>query len=232
VSVAVYSNRLDFVRKYVPGKEVVDVGSAELVGTVNRDKLARWPFHVIRGLAKSVVGVERDPEQVAALRASGYEVVEGDAEDFDMGRRFDVVFAGEIIEHLSNPGRFLAVAHRHLRETGLLLLTTPNRFDIHALRPVVVRDDVPRYTKLAAGHVFYFDVHSLDHLLTRHGFEVLEMGYYCGYGGEDLSWRGRSVIALLRRFRKSLLPGIVVAARPQPGPDGPATSTAAASVPS
>ena len=73
--VAVYRNRLDFVRKYVAGKDVVDVGSAELVGTVNREKLARWPFHVIRQSATSVVGVEKDPEQVAALQAAGYDVV-------------------------------------------------------------------------------------------------------------------------------------------------------------
>lgn len=216
MSFSVYSNRLDFVRKHVPGKDVLDVGSAELVGTVNREKLARWPFHVIRELASSVVGVEKDPEQVEALRARGYDVVQGDAEEFAMGRCFDVVFAGELIEHLSNPGRFLGAAHRHLTPNGVLLLTTPNRFDIHALRSVVGRNDVPKYTKLAAGHVFYFDVHSLDHLLSRHSFETFEVGYYCAYGGENFSWRGRSTIGALRRTRPHLLPGIVAAARPVP----------------
>jgi 2-polyprenyl-3-methyl-5-hydroxy-6-metoxy-1,4-benzoquinol methylase len=209
----VYSNRLDFVRKHTRDREVLDVGPAELVGTVNRAKLDRWPFAVIRGIATSVVGVERDPEQVKALCEAGYEIIQGDAEQLALDRQFDVVFAGELIEHLSNPGSFLAGARSHLRPGGMLALTTPNRFDIHALRQVIGANSVPRYTKLAAGHVFYFDIHSLRHLLERHSFEVVELGYYCAYGGEDLSWKGRSLVDGVRRFRPHLLPGIVAAAR-------------------
>jgi ubiquinone/menaquinone biosynthesis C-methylase UbiE len=40
---------------------------------------------------------------------------------------FGVIVAGELIEHLSHPQRFLGECHRVLSKPGLLILTTPNR---------------------------------------------------------------------------------------------------------
>jgi len=42
-------------------------------------------------------------------------------------KQFDVVVAGELIEHLKEPGIFLKEAKRVLRQGGMLILTTPNR---------------------------------------------------------------------------------------------------------
>ena len=54
--------------------------------------------------------------------------MEGDARDFDLDRTFDVVFAGELIEHLDDVRGFLASVRRHLGPVGRLVLTTPNAF--------------------------------------------------------------------------------------------------------
>lgn len=39
---------------------------------------------------------------------------------------FDIVFAGEIIEHLVDPDRFLEEIYRILEKNGILILSTPN----------------------------------------------------------------------------------------------------------
>ena len=49
-------------------------------------------------------------------------------QNFDLGRTFDTVFAGELIEHLGNVDGFLSSARRHLEPGGQLVLTTPNVF--------------------------------------------------------------------------------------------------------
>ncbi len=49
-----------------------------------------------------------------------------DAQDFELGRLFDTVFAGEVIEHLDNVHGFLSSVRRHLAHGGRLVLTTPN----------------------------------------------------------------------------------------------------------
>lgn len=42
------------------------------------------------------------------------------------GRRFDVVYSSEVLEHIAEPMVFLRSAARHLAADGVLILTTPN----------------------------------------------------------------------------------------------------------
>ncbi len=53
-------------------------------------------------------------------------MVQADVETMDLGETYDVIVAGDIIEHLSNPGRFLGAVSRHLNKEGVFLVTTPN----------------------------------------------------------------------------------------------------------
>lgn len=88
-----------------------------------------------------------------------------------LGRRFDVIVAGELIEHIENVGVFLENVRTHLKPGGLLFLTTPNptsfRFFAYAL-----------FGKEPAfgGHVTYFTRDALVLLLRRH-FPHVTIGY-------------------------------------------------------
>lgn len=43
------------------------------------------------------------------------------------GRRFDVVYASEVIEHVPDPAAFVALLARYVADDGVLVLTTPSR---------------------------------------------------------------------------------------------------------
>ncbi len=52
----------------------------------------------------------------------------GSAEEMPFtGSSFDSVVAGELIEHLQNPEKFLQESNRLLKEKGLIFISTPNR---------------------------------------------------------------------------------------------------------
>jgi 2-polyprenyl-3-methyl-5-hydroxy-6-metoxy-1,4-benzoquinol methylase len=51
-------------------------------------------------VSKKVVGVDIQKEDVERLRKLGYEVVWGDVTTINLGKKFDVIVAGELIEHL------------------------------------------------------------------------------------------------------------------------------------
>ena len=127
---------------------------------------------MVASVASEVVGVELDPKLAERARARGFTVVVADAQTMDLGRCFDVVWAGEVIEHLSNAGAFLDSAHKHLRRGGLLVLTTPNAF---AVSNFVYRvGGQPRVNK---GHTCWYDEVTLSQLLGRHGFSMVEISY-------------------------------------------------------
>lgn len=86
-------------------------------------------------------------------------------------KKFDVVVAGELIEHLSQTDTFLNNCKNGLKDDGTLFLTTPNptsfKFFFYALL-----GKEPRYT----GHIKYFTKDALELLLKKH-FEIIDIGY-------------------------------------------------------
>lgn len=123
-----------------------------------------------RGLFGRVVGVEPTPDLAQTCRDRGIEVIELPVEQvaIEPGLRFDVIASFEVIEHLFDPGAFVASAARLLAPGGILLLVCPNGkgFDVRTLGTVSNTVDHE--------HLNYFHPASLGQLLQRHGLEVLE----------------------------------------------------------
>lgn len=73
-------------------------------------------------------GLEFVDEAIAASEAQGVKIARGSfLEPFPFGDdSFDVVFAGEVVEHTVNDGAFLREIHRVLRPGGYCIITTPN----------------------------------------------------------------------------------------------------------
>jgi len=196
------------IEQYVAGKKVLDAGCAELMGTTtDKGKAERWIHEKIKRVAKEVVGVDINKIQVEALRARGYNVICGDVEQVDLGRKFDVIVAGELIEHLSNPGLFLNNMKLHLKDDGLLILTTPNRFHFSIFLGALITGKQPLYTKPIAAHVHYYDANSLKALVTRHGYQVLD---YCYYSEEFTTLKSKIILKSVQKIRPNFAQGIVM----------------------
>jgi SAM-dependent methyltransferase len=114
--------RYEAVRPLLLGGSVLDVGCASRYG---RDD---WLHGLISQDVTDLVGIDLNAKTVEELQKTDHDVRLADAQDFDLGRTFDVVFAGEIIEHLDNVHGFLSSVRRHLAPGGRFVLTTPNAF--------------------------------------------------------------------------------------------------------
>jgi SAM-dependent methyltransferase len=161
-----HADRFARIRPYVEHQRVLDVGAGS--GARRPD----WMHARIASVAKEVVGVELDPRLASLARSRGYDVVVGDAEDLNLNRDFDVVWAGEVIEHLSCAGAFLDGARAHLGAEGRLVLTTPNAF---AISNFVYR--LGGRARVNSGHTCWYDEVTISQLLERHGFAVTEISY-------------------------------------------------------
>jgi hypothetical protein len=87
-----------------------------------------------RALAWDVVGLDPSPFAAAGRACLGLPIKSRYLvhNDPDLGDRFDVVMASEVIEHVPSPPTFVRTLYDALREGGSLVLTTP---DIEAVGP-------------------------------------------------------------------------------------------------
>ncbi len=93
-------------------------------------------------------------------------------EDFDFAQdgAFDVVFAGEVIEHIYDDERFLRQIHRILSPNGVLALTTPNLFFLFN-RIIFPFGKMPAFA-YAPYHYHIYSRRTLTELVARCGFDV------------------------------------------------------------
>jgi methionine biosynthesis protein MetW len=107
-------------RRYVggPGRRVLDLGCRD--GALTRAYLE----------GNDIVGVDADREALAEAEQLGIETRWADLDqplDF-ADASFDVIVAGELLEHLRDPERLLAEIRRVLRPGGTFVASVPNAY--------------------------------------------------------------------------------------------------------
>ena len=106
-----------YVERAAAGKRVLDIGMAahSLRHVDNPD----WRHGKIARVAARCLGIDILESLVELIRQRGFDVRLVDAtSDTDMGERFDLVFIGDVIEHVDNPAALLRFAGRHLGLVG------------------------------------------------------------------------------------------------------------------
>lgn len=157
------------------GKSVMDLGCVDS-RPARHDAVARIEYKAnllhkrIAEVNSDVLGVDIDPDGVDVLNQQGFKVIVANVETMDLARRFDTIVAGEIIEHLENPGLFLRNMRRHIADDGVLILSTPNPFYAGSAWKIW------RYGEPAVheDHVGWQDPTTMRTLLARTGFAVEE----------------------------------------------------------
>ncbi len=89
--------------------------------------------------------------------------------DFN-GVKFNVVFAGETIEHIFDDELFLKNIHMILKEGGALVLTTPNIFFLPSR--ILFPFGIKPFFAWAEYHYHIYDIKTLSNLVKRSGFEI------------------------------------------------------------
>ncbi len=112
--------REELFRRYVdgPGRRVLDLGCRD--GALTRAYAE----------GNDVVGVDADREALAEAEKLGIETRWADLDqplDF-ADASFDVVAAGELLEHLRDPQRLVAEIRRVLRPGGTFVASVPNAY--------------------------------------------------------------------------------------------------------
>jgi SAM-dependent methyltransferase len=149
-----------------------------------------WLHDRLARSAKHIIGIDYDSEGVAAARKLGYEAYQCDCEDAAAVQSLaiapsDVAVAGELIEHLDQPGAFLEAVKPLLHPGGALVLTTPNAVSLTNFLVALARREW-----VNPDHVAMYSWRTLTAMLARHDWEVDEVLFY--YRGRRAGPEARS----------------------------------------
>jgi 2-polyprenyl-3-methyl-5-hydroxy-6-metoxy-1,4-benzoquinol methylase len=157
----------------------------ELVGRSKRVlELGPAAGHVTRVLVErgcEVVAIEIDPEAAIALEDIAQCIV-GDLSDPSVIVKaaeegsFDVVLAGDVLEHLPDPVAVLRACRQVLSPGGYVVMSLPNiaHADI-VLSLVKGRFDYNDFGLLDRTHLQFFTRETIDELLLHAGFQMIDL---------------------------------------------------------
>jgi SAM-dependent methyltransferase len=168
-----YEMRESRLKKCVRIMESLPPGKLLDIGCSNGDWATYWA-----GRGWQCAGVDIDREHVEIARQRGI-----DARHCDLNRdplpfadqSFDLIFAGEVIEHLVDTDGFLRELRRCVRPGGSVLITTPNLVSFEN-RVRVMLGIYPiwlNYNLSGSGHVRGYTPRVLKQQLREHGFKVV-----------------------------------------------------------
>ncbi len=183
------------------GKRVLDVGVVNHVS--DGDAHAAYLHRALVQVATEVVGIDIVEKGVASLSEQGYDVHVADIAKPGLativGTSFDLVIAGELIEHIDSPGVMLENARSVLVKGGHLLLTTPNPYGISS----ILSQARGRVEENVDHLVFYFPS-GMAELADRYGWKLVS--YRGSLDARSPKSLKRKALNLMAKFATEDLP--------------------------
>jgi 2-polyprenyl-3-methyl-5-hydroxy-6-metoxy-1,4-benzoquinol methylase len=177
---------LDRVRA---GERALDVGCAE----------GRFTVELARAGARAVgIDVAAEPLRRARARHPQLDVrLVPDEGPWDLDdASFDVVWAGEVLEHVVDTAAWLSEVRRVLCSGGSLLISTPAHGPLTLARLALSRQAFAAHFDPCGDHVRFYSRDTLTQLLGEFGFEATRVR---SHGGA--AWARRLLLAHATRAR-------------------------------
>lgn len=174
--------RVEFIKKKCAGKKVLHLGCTDYPFTEERIGFKSLLHFELAEVAGELYGFDFDQKGIDILAGAGVEnLFRADLEKLEevqLDKTFDVIIAGEMIEHLSNPGLFLRGIQRFMNEQTELVITTINaysgmRFFIYGLRG---RGGFQE--PVHPDHVAYYSYKTLSLVIKRENLEIKDFVFY------------------------------------------------------
>ena len=170
-------NREAYILDVCSNKKVLHIGFADWPITKERIKTSSWLHSKITDVSTLCVGIDSNSEAVALLKNEyGVENIHcqnAESIGFSEEINFDVIVAGEIIEHLSNPGLFIESVKGYMGADTKLIITTVNAFCFRKILQVARNIE-----SVHPDHVCYYSHTTLETIMKRYGFELKESYSY------------------------------------------------------
>ncbi len=208
-------DRAEYIAAKVTGKKTLHLGCTGWPVTKATLENGTHLHQLMASQASVLYGVDLDADGIDLLKNAGINnLVLGDVyrlSELGLPNDFEVIVAGELLEHLENTGLFLESMKSVMSSQCDLVITTPNSYSIKAMTHSLLGHDHQDPT-----HVSVHSFTTLFQLLKQHGLVATEM-FTAPY--RQLSTRSGVALALLKptyRLCPQIADDIVLSARKVP----------------
>lgn len=167
----------DFKIKYFmdrcKNKKVLDIGCVQ--HNQNNWKSKFWLHKAIKEVATEIKGIDIFKEGIDELKARGYSVTHADAQDYNLDEKFDVIVAGDIIEHIDNVGGFIRSCKLHMHQDSHLLISTPNVWSARKIFKFLISKNGE--IDINPEHVHWLCPTTLKQSLLRYDLEITSVDF-------------------------------------------------------
>jgi SAM-dependent methyltransferase len=183
-------DRVAYLRTFATGKRVLDLGVVD--HSSNTERSEHWLHAQLADVADDVLGIDIIPDEIERLSDRGFNVACMDvtAGDLPTGT-WDVIVAGELVEHLGSPGGLFDAAAALLADDGTFILTSPNPY-----APWRVYQNLRGRPYENTDHALLLSPWGITELAERSG---LRLRSFRGIGARPDGWKARLVDTAIRR---------------------------------
>jgi hypothetical protein len=170
--------RDEFLLDYCRGKDVIHLGCCDSPYCQERYFTGDL-FHIkLIKTARKVIGIDIDEQSINFLKHAGVNnLMVADVENFKKNLKvkdFQIILAGEILEHLENPGLFLKGMSELCGNNIELIITTINTPTLKNFIRALAKKEMVHHD-----HVCYYSIKTLFQLLNRFDIFIIKYYYYC-----------------------------------------------------
>lgn len=153
--------------RFATGRSVLDVGCANYEG--------EYGFGLVHSMilerCSNCVGTDISPAILRFNASDKARYLRGDAEKLLLDDKFDLIFGGDVIEHLSNPGLFLEKAAAMMHSRSDLILLTPNPYGFRNIVGLLRGFEPPAHPE----HTILLPISGMRQLAGRYGLQLADI---------------------------------------------------------
>lgn len=163
--------RIAFILKHIPDNhlKILDLGCWDGSYAVRYKKKT----NTVYGVESSITATKKSNEKGVITRQGDFM-----EKTFFPGIKFDIIVAGEIIEHVFDTDEFIRKIKKMLKPKGTLIITTPNVASLPrrillllGINPMLENRVV---LGISVGHIRYFTFPEMHTLLEDHKFTIID----------------------------------------------------------
>lgn len=164
-------DRVAFLLSRCSGKKVLDLGCIQHSSEWATKKNSNWLHKKLYDVAHYVLGIDYLEPDVIELRRLGFNIIHGDVtKPLHLVEKFDVIIAGNLIEHLDNFEGFFNNLKNWLSFGGEILISTANPFYIDQYFYTAFKNNIV----INPEHTCWIDPIALNQLAERFNFTTKE----------------------------------------------------------